>query len=113
LRPREAAGEKLASGHRLCVRLLTRGGKSLHRAKNLRHALRIIGKENGNLGANHLLARASPNGPLLAGNRTTASLENKLIEILSAHELHDLLAESELAGAKVLELRLKSTGLVI
>jgi hypothetical protein len=113
LSPRETAGQQLAGGDRLSVGFLSRSGKSLHRAKDFGHALGIIGEENGDLGANDLLAGTSANCPLLTGNRATASLENKLIEILTAHELHHLLAQSELAGSKLFELSLKDSGFVI
>jgi hypothetical protein len=113
LRARKTAREKLAGGHRLRVRLLSRDRKSLHRAKNLSHALRVIGEENGNLRANDLLARASPNGALLTGDRPTTALQNKLIQVLASHELHHLLAQGQLASAKVLQLSLKDAGLVV
>jgi len=113
LRAREAAGEKLTRGHGLGIRLLSRRRKSLHCPEHFGHALGVIGEENGDLGANHLLAGTSPNRPLLSGNRTPTSLKNKLIEVLASHELHDLLAQSQLPGTKLLELGLKDTRLII
>jgi hypothetical protein len=110
---RETASQKLTGGHGLCVGFLSRRRKSLHRAQNLRHALGIIGEENGDLGANDLLAGTSANCPLLTGNRAPTSLENELIEVLASHELHDLLTESQLASPELLELRLKDTRLII
>jgi hypothetical protein len=113
LRARKTAGQQLAGGHRLRVRLLSGDGKSLHRAKNFGHPLRIIGEENGNLGANDLLAGTSPNGPLLTGNRATPSFQHKLIQVLAPHELHDLLTQRKLASAKVFQLGLEETRLVV
>jgi hypothetical protein len=113
LRARKTAREKLAGGHRFGVRLLSRDRKSLHRAKNFSHALRVIGEENSNLGANDLLARTGANSPLLSGNRASPSLQNKLVEVLTPHELHDLLTQRKLASAKVFQLGLEDTRLVV
>jgi hypothetical protein len=110
---RKATGQKLAGGHRTRIGILSRSGKSLHCAKNFGHALRVIGEQHRNLGAHNRLVRASPCGPLLTGNRTPTSLKNKLIEVLASHELHDLLAQSQLPGTKLLELGLKDTRFII
>jgi hypothetical protein len=113
LRARKTAGEKLARGHGLRIRFLSRSRKSLHRPKHLGHPLGIVGEENGNLRANDLLARASANRALLPGNRASTSLQDKLIQVLAPHELHHLLAQGKLASPKVLQLGLKDAGLIV
>jgi hypothetical protein len=110
LRARKTTREKLTGGHRV---LLSRLGQSLHRAKNLRHPLRVIGEKHRNLGAHHSLVGTSPNGPLLTRNRATSSLQNELVQVLSAHKLHHLCTEGLLASPKVLGLRCESPKLII
>jgi hypothetical protein len=50
---------------------------------------------------------------LLTGNRATASLQHKLVQVLASHELHHLLAQRKLAGPELLELGLKNPRLII
>jgi hypothetical protein len=110
LGPRETTRQKLTGGHRV---LLSRLGKTLHRAQDLRHPLRVISEKHRNLGADHGLVGTSPHCPLLARNRATASLQNELVQVLPAHKLHHLGTEGLLASPKVFGLCCESPKLVV
>ena len=51
--------------------------------------------------------------PLLTGNRATATLEYKLVKVLTPHKLGHTIAQLNLAIPKGLDLSLKRTDLVI
>jgi hypothetical protein len=110
---RKTACQEFTGGDRPCIRVLSGSRKSLHRPKDFGHPLGIIREEHRNLSAHDCLVGAGTGGPQLTGNRPSASLEHELVEILPAHELHDLGTERLLACTKILRLGRKGTKFIV
>jgi hypothetical protein len=109
----KTTGQNLADNHRSLIGLLTGRRQTLDCTQHLCHPLRLIRKQKSDLGTDHLARRLAMRGPLLARNRATPTLEDKLVQVLPPHKLGDLTPKLNLAIPQGLDLRLESADLII